>query len=370
VVSDTGRRLAAELPELGATWALLSSPDAVGYVSGRPVPIEAGPSPFLGGPTLALVDDGGRCVLVAPNLEAGPSLADDEVSYIGSSAADAEDLPANHGRAVEATLEILSATGPVAIEWGSLPHAVGRLLEARGIQLVDVAPGLARARMIKTPRELELLRASGRIAAAAQIEARRAAVEGVTELEVFARLRTHAEALAGERLPFTGDLVSGPERTAAVGGWPGARRLQVGDLVIADLAPRVAGYWADSCSTFTVGPPSDVERRMFDHVHDALTEAERIARPGIPVSRIDAGVRRRLSDAGMSYPHHTGHGIGTAVHEFPRIIPGEHTLLQPGMVILLEPGAYLPGVGGVRLERMYLVGDDGVESLTDFPMHL
>lgn len=366
-------RIAESADRAGAAWTLLSGADSVCWASGHVVPIETGPSPFAGGPSLALVGPGAEVVLVVTNLEAPgahASRADRVVDYVGFSAGDPEPLLTNYLAAVRAALNEAGVGSLLAVEEGSLPASVAEILRATGIRTVDVSRELAVTRAVKTPDELVLLRESARVASVAHRRVVEAAREGMSELALFAELRLAAETEAGERVPFAGDLISGVERTAAIGGWPSTRVLGDGDPVIADLAPRVSGYWADSCNTFVVGRASDGLRRMHAAVRAALDAGIAVAGPGVPANELDAAVRRSLAGAEFSYPHHTGHGIGTSVHEYPRLIPGETAQLREGMVILLEPGAYQPGIGGVRLEWMFEVTADGVTPLTDFPLEL
>ena len=258
----------------------------------------------------------------------------------------------------------------MAIEPQTLPATVADELRRRGVELVDGTGEFARARMIKTGDELTRLRESGRLAALAQRTAVQAAEPGMSELELFSRIRLAVESEAGERVAFAGDLLSGIERTSGIAGWATTRRIEAGDPVLADLAPRVDGYWSDSCNTFVVGRASAGMGRLHTLALSALRAGIDAAAPGVPVAVVDRAVRSVIADGGYSYGHHTGHSIGTSVHEFPRIIPGEPTQLEEGMVILLEPGVYDPAIGGVRLEWMFEVGRDGLICLTDFEHRL
>ncbi|GAA0423925.1 M24 family metallopeptidase [Leifsonia naganoensis] len=369
-MSDTGVRLAREFERAGFGGGVLSSPAAVAYAARCSLPIETGPSPFSGGPALAIVGSDGRVALVRDSTDAAPAACEETVTYAGMTAADPEDHLANYVDAVRSALDLVPLSGRVAVEEEALPLAIASLLSRARLEWTDATAAIARARAVKLPFEIELLRAAASTASTAQRAAVRIARPGMSEIELFGAVRAAAEIEAGERCAFAGDLVSGVEGTAGIGGWPGSRTLRTGDLVMADLAPRVGGYWADSCNTFVLGRATHAQRRLHDAVAHALHTAETTAGPGIAASVVDAAVRRDLARHDLAYPHHTGHGIGTSVHEWPRIIPGERALLEPGMVILLEPGAYLPGVGGVRLEHLYLVTGDGLERLTDFDQQL
>jgi Xaa-Pro aminopeptidase len=255
----------------------------------------------------------------------------------------------------------------VAVERGSLPGSVRERLGEVSSRIVDVHPVLDRARSPKTATELGLLRRAAQITGVGQHAARAAVAAGRSELEVFGEIRTACEVAAGSRLPVMGDLLSGASRTARALGWPTSRTIQPGDPVIVDLVPRVSGYWADSCNTLAAGSPGPGLRRLHELVTRALQEGVEHLRAGTPAAELDRRVRGVVLAAGYQYPHHTGHGIGTGVHEFPRIVPEETARLEADMVVLLEPGAYDPEIGGVRLEWMFRIQEHGAELLSPFP---
>jgi Xaa-Pro aminopeptidase len=174
------------------------------------------------------------------------------------------------------------------------------------------------------------------------------------------------ELAAGGRVAVTGDLISGPDRTAACEGWPNDRVVEPGDAVIADLAPRVGGYWGDSCNTIVAGRPSEALQALHDVSLHALERAAEVMRPGVSAGDLDARVREVITAAGYTNLLHVGHSIGTDIHEFPRIVAEETAVLEPDMVLMIEPGAYVPGVGGVRLEWMFRVTRTGNEVLCPF----
>jgi Xaa-Pro aminopeptidase len=137
-----------------------------------------------------------------------------------------------------------------------------------------------------------------------------------------------------------------------------------GELVIADLSPRRDGYWADSCSTIAVGEPTATARAIHRRILTRLEQAIAAVKPGVVAGNLDALVRE-----GLNYPHHSGHGIGASFHEEPRIVPGWPTVLEPGMVLALEPGWYGDGEG-VRLEWIVLVTGGGCEVLSGHRLDL
>jgi Xaa-Pro aminopeptidase len=193
-----------------------------------------------------------------------------------------------------------------------------------------------------------------------------AARAGRTELEIWTDVRLSMEQGVGSRMAIAGDLTSGVASTARVSGWPTNRVVEEGDPILCDLAPHAGGYWGDSCNTVFVGEPPPAFMRLYDTTRRAVEYICESLRPGISAGELDDGVRGVFDREGLTSPIHSGHGIGTGVHEWPRIIPGHEARLEPGMVLMLEPGAYASGVGGVRLERMFLVTETGNEILSDF----
>lgn len=176
------------------------------------------------------------------------------------------------------------------------------------------------------------------------------------------------ESAAGGRCCVAGECSSGPERTAACFDWPRTRELGEGDPVIVDLAPRVAGYWGDSASTLVVGDqPSPALARLIAGTRSGIARAREQLRPGLSARAFDALIREAvIAGGGTSYAHHSGHGIGVSVHENPRLVPGDETVLEPGMVVMVEPSSYAAGVGGARSEWMFVVTELGNEVISSF----
>jgi Xaa-Pro aminopeptidase len=345
---------------------VLTGVDSVAYATGHAPVIEAGPSPFAGGPTVALVGADGALGLVAPNVEAAAaaaSWADERALYEGYAFEHPSPLHDNYLAAVRGLAARLGLGGTLAVEPVTFTAA---LAEALGGRTVDLTPALTRARMTKTAAELDLMRRSAEAAAVGQRAFLRAVRPGRTELAVFADIRLAIEELAGERVAFTGDFLSGRQRTAGFTGWPTDRVIEAGDPVIADLAPRLGGYWGDSCAGLVVGTPDERFRRQFRAAKGALEHALTVIRPGVTAAEVDREVRGTVERAGYRYPHHSGHSIGTAVHEFPRLVPYDTTPLEADMVLMVEPGAYDPEAGGVRTEWMIRVTPGGCEPLAPF----
>ena len=359
------QRTAAAAKSVGADWAVLTNFDSVCYATGHIVPIEAGASPFAGGPTTAFVSADGACGIVAANVEggaAGASRANVVALYEGFTFDHPADLVANYADAVAKIVRELGVGGIAAVETVSFPAQ----LRAFFSRTKDFGAPFRRARATKTDAEKALMKRAAEAAAVGQERFRTATRAGRTELEVFADIRAAMENFAGERVAVTGDFLSGRERTAGFTGWPIDRVIAAGDSLISDLAPRVAGYWGDSCASAVLGEPSPEYMKLFTAAKTALDRALEIMRPGLVIAELDAELRAHVGRAGFAYPHHSGHSLGTSVHEWPRLVPYEQAALEPGMFVMVEPGADDPEVGGVRIEWMIEITADGCRPVAPF----
>jgi Xaa-Pro aminopeptidase len=238
-------------------------------------------------------------------------------------------------------------------------------------EATDTGPLLARQRLRKDEAEIAQIRANLRVVEAGFDAARELIRPGATELEVWAGM--HAAMLAATGAPFTQDgrMASGP-RTLGVEPHATNRRLEPGDIVYIDLFPVINGYSADLTRAFVVGEPSAAQRARHAVLEAALTAGGSALRPGARASDVDRAVRSVVADAldGYTYPHHTGHGFGLQPQEPPYLIPSDEMPLEPGMIVAVEPGIYLPDTRGMRLEGNYLITEDGCEALSDYPMEL
>lgn len=362
------QRTAAAVREAGADWAVLTSSDAVTYASGHVVPIETGQSPFNGGPTTAFVSRDGVCGVVCTNLEsaaAKSSWAQSEI-YTTFQFTENQELGAQYVAAVQALARRLGIAGRLAVE--QVPDAARVLGGLDRPATTDITPFLRAARATKTTAELMALKRCADAAAVGQQAFYASARAGRTELDIFADIRAAIENFAGERCAMAGDFVSGRDRTAAAGGWPISRTVLAGDPIISDLAPRIAGYWGDSCASAVLGEGDDRYLSLHHAARSALELAVSLIRPGVRVDVLDAQLRAHVASFGYAFAHHAGHGIGTGVHEWPRIVPYETAQLREGMVLMIEPGAYVPGIGGVRCEWMIEVTATGSRPVSPFPI--
>jgi Xaa-Pro aminopeptidase len=280
----------------------------------------------------------------------------------------------------EATAAALRPYGQAAvgIEADSMTVARFARLSALGgaaqgsWQLVHTSAIVETLRMVKDPAELATLREAGRRLSSVARRVREFAREGRTELEVAADIDHAVRAEGFERSAFDTIVASGPN-AALPHARPGRRRLATGEGVVLDFGGVYDGYCVDLTRTLTIGQiPADV-RRLFDAVRDAHAAAIRAVRPGVATTEIDAAARRALEARGLgeTFSHGTGHGLGLEVHEAPRISATAPALpVAAGMVFTIEPGSYVAGQGGVRIEDDVVVTDGGCELLTDVPIEL
>ena len=244
--------------------------------------------------------------------------------------------------------------------------------------LVSTTGLIEAGRMIKDEGEIARFRTAGRLLAGVVPAALRLARAGRTEREIAADIECALAAAGFEDRAFETIVASGPA-SALPHARPGGRRLSPGDMVVLDFGGVHDGYCVDLSRTASVGPPGAEAVRLHAAVLAAQTAAIAAVRPGARASAVDEAARGVLRERGLAeaFQHGTGHGLGLEVHEAPRIAPaarlqgpGADVVLEAGMVITIEPGVYIPGAGGVRVEDDVLVTAGGSELLTDAPRTL
>ncbi|MBJ6614172.1 aminopeptidase P family protein [Streptomyces sp. I4(2020)] len=244
-------------------------------------------------------------------------------------------------------------------------HLLGLQQALPGTSYVSLTDALPMLRAVKDAAELERLAAAGAAADAAFEEIRNVRFSGRPESEVAADLAALLRRFGHSQVDFT-IVASGPN-----GANPhheaGDRRIGRGDMVVLDFGGLKDGYGSDTSRTVHVGEPTEEERRVHDLVREAQEAGFRAVRPGAACQDVDRAARAVIADAGYGeyFVHRTGHGIGVTTHEPPYMIEGEERPLVPGMCFSVEPGVYLPGRFGVRIEDIVTVTEDGGRRLND-----
>jgi Xaa-Pro aminopeptidase len=233
--------------------------------------------------------------------------------------------------------------------------------------VVDATGLLSSLREVKSPEELDLLAAGFRVADDAVLAAYAACVPGATELDVAEAAAAAFRAGGCEEVIFT--IVGAGENGAFPHHHTGSRRLEEGDAVVIDIGGRLGGYASDITRMAFVGTPTERYQEVHGIVERAVAAGLELAAPGVTCHEVDAAVRGVIEDAGYGeyFVHRTGHGLGISVHEPPWIMNGEDVALRAGMVHSIEPGIYLPGEFGVRLEEIVHVTDDGCARFSALP---
>ena len=231
------------------------------------------------------------------------------------------------------------------------------------------------ARVVKDAGEITTLREAARRLTPVALAAFELVRPGTSERAIAARIEAEIREAGFERTAFDTIVASGPN-----GALPhyraGDRLLERGDMVVLDFGGVLDGYCSDLTRTVAVAPPSAEAHRVHQAVREAHQAAIDAVKPGIATTDVDRAARRVLDAHGLgeAFGHGTGHGLGLDVHEEPRVTRPRADVapvaLEPGMVFTIEPGAYLPGWGGVRIEDDVLVTDRGCEVLTSVPYAL
>jgi Xaa-Pro aminopeptidase len=261
--------------------------------------------------------------------------------------------------------------GRFAFEAGSLPYAGYETLAAGGIQLVPTRRVVEGLRAVKDEAELGAIR---RVAAIGDNAFERLAQErfvGRTERDLAWRMEEllHEEGAHGLAFPVV--VAAGPTG-ATPHAKPGDRTIEAGETVVVDAGAVLDGYCSDCTRTFATGKLPEELDRAYRICLEAQLAGLGAVRAGVGGPDADAAARNVIEDAGLgeAFGHGLGHGVGLAVHEEPALRRESTDVLEPGNVVSVEPGIYLSGLGGIRIEDLVIVTDDGAEVLTPFSKEL
>jgi len=362
-VSDVARRLErflGSLGERGLEAMVVSAPVNVRYLTG-----------FSGSAGLLVAGARGRLALLTDgryDTQARLQLDQGGISDL------VELVVGGVGEQERAMGELVDTARVVGVEAERVTLAQAERWRSGPLARVTLQPvsGVVESlRLIKDASELDALARSAQVADEALADVLAEGVVGLAEREVAARIEHAMRRGGAEDAAFETIVGSGPN-----GAMPhhraGGRTLAEGDLVVVDWGARVGGYCSDATRTVALGEVPAELARAWEIVREAQAAGIAAVAPGQQAAAVDEAARQVISAAGLGdrFVHATGHGVGLEVHEAPRVGAGSSDILEVGMVLTVEPGVYLPGLGGVRIEDTVVVEDGGGRSLTRLPIAL
>ena len=246
-----------------------------------------------------------------------------------------------------------------------------RAAAGRKVQWIAASGAVEALRARKEPQEIAQMRKAGVLAGEVLAAALKLLKPGVRELEIAAEIEYQMRQRGASGRAFE-TIVAFGERSAYPHARPTAKRLRKNELVVLDLGAILGHYCSDITRTVFVGKAPARVRRWYRAVQDAQSAAIAAVKAGVRCGDVDAAARQILTGHGLDryFIHSTGHGLGLEVHEDPRVARGQKQILVPGNVITIEPGVYIPGVGGIRIEDDVAVRADRTEVLTRVPRDL
>jgi Xaa-Pro aminopeptidase len=289
------------------------------------------------------------------------------------------------GRYTEQALEEVKVAKVKIANKSVLTHAIGieaahltvaerdvllKILRRRA-KLRNAPPIIERMRMVKESDEIAKIRDACHLGINLFDHLRQVIRPAVRESEVAGELEFAARKSGAEQMAFP-TIIAGGKRSALPHGRATRSLIPRRGFVVCDFGVILAGYCSDMTRTVHVGRPTDDERAGYEAVQEAQQAAIATVKPGVGVGEVDHAARKLLYNRslGIFFTHSTGHGVGLEIHEAPRIAAGQSEPLRSGMVVTIEPGIYLPGKWGVRIEDTVVVTDAGCEILTPCPKDL
>jgi Xaa-Pro dipeptidase len=234
-------------------------------------------------------------------------------------------------------------------------------------ETLDAGHDMLQIRAIKTADEVAAMRKAIDISEKALDKVLGWVKPGMTELQIAGKLSDEMTAGGCDSILFN-LILTGPN-SALPHGNTGSRILGKDDFLLMDFGCVWNNYPSDITRTYCLGTPSDEMKRIYEAVYQANAAARAISAPGVTCGAVDKAARDVIEAAGYGefFTHRTGHGLGLSGHEMPQIASGVETILEPGMVFTIEPGIYIPAIGGVRIEDDMVVTETGCESMTTYP---
>lgn len=239
------------------------------------------------------------------------------------------------------------------------------------VEIVSADDKLNEMRVVKDESEIAVMRRAAKMADYGVQVGVDALEEGISEMQVLAKIEFELKKKGIREMSFSTMVLFG-EKSGDPHGNPGDRKLKAGDMVLFDLGVVLDGYCSDITRTVAYKSVTDKQKEIYHTVLNAEQASLAISKPGTRIGDLDQIARDTIAASGYGdyFPHRIGHGLGINVHEFPSMTHLNNGRLKAGMVYTIEPGIYLPGVGGVRIEDDVLITADGCETLTKFPKEL
>lgn len=355
------RRLIESLKDNGVNGALLLSPANIFYYTGF---LSNPHERFMG---LAIIPETRHAILFVPALDheaASGAAAVDQIIPIQD-----DQLP------MQAVKEVIQGLhGPIGIEPKALNYEryVGLTSTFPDACVMDIEELIGKQRLSKSADEVRAIREAIRIIELVMDEGIRKVKPGMTEAELTAELE-YLMRMHGADGPSFSTIVLSGEKAALPHGSPGARKITAGDFLLIDMGVVKDGYCSDITRTFVIGEPTEEQQRIYNIVRRSNEAGIEASRAGVPLCGIDSASRKVIEDEGYGkfFNNRVGHGVGIEVHEAPSVHAKNEIPAEPGNVFTIEPGIYIPGYGGVRIEDIVHLTEDGhAEVLTTFPKDL
>ncbi len=252
-----------------------------------------------------------------------------------------------------------------AVDMSKISHLDYMKLTGHGkLNVEDVKPYLAEMRSVKESQEIESIRKACKITDAAFQSVIKMIKPGMTEIEIASELEYQFFKNGGDGIAFKTIIASGCVNGANCHATPSRRKIHQGDMITMDFGSTYEGYCSDVTRTVAVGTPDARLIEIYHIVKQAKADAQAVLKKGVTLKEIDTACKRIVTEGGYTIPHGIGHSFGYDIHEMPFISPKSDYALEENVVHTLEPGIYIPGIGGVRIEDDYLITKEGAEKLT------
>ena len=364
IIQARQARLAASIQDAGLNGLILNPGPSLVYLTGLHFHLSERP-------VVVIFIPGGDHVVVLPELETAKV---QDLSYPLQAFPYGEDPTTWVQAFAQAARAAHLDSGKLGVEPRGLRFLELQLLEQAlpQAEFVSAEGVIAFLRMVKDEVEINCMQQAADIAQQA-LEATLPIIKvGVTEVEISAALTLQLLRHGSNPNLPTFPIVSGGPNSANPHAHPSDRPLSPGDLLVIDYGANVDGYFSDITRTFAIGEVEPEYRQIAEIVLQANKAGREAVKPGVTAGSVDAAAREVIEQAGYGkyFFHRTGHGLGLEVHEDPYIRAGSPLLLEPGMTFTVEPGIYLPGRNGVRIEDDVLVTPQGVHSFSSLPRGL